>query len=153
MEITRKELEIAASVVAFSVSLAASVVLGAWIVSRLPPDYLQNGHAPDPIAEARPAWQRMLLKIGKNTAGVLLIALGVILSLPGVPGQGVLTILVGVMLLDVPFMRRLERRILANPTVLRGVNRLREGRGHPPLEPPREPPAEPPREPPPPDHL
>ena len=40
--------------------------------------------------------------IGKNMAGVLLVVLGILLSLPGVPGQGILTILLGIMLLDFP---------------------------------------------------
>jgi hypothetical protein len=40
--------------------------------------------------------------IGKNALGVLLVAIGVVLSIPGVPGQGLLTILLGVMLLDFP---------------------------------------------------
>jgi hypothetical protein len=49
------------------------------------------------------------------------------------PGQGVLTILLGIALLDLPGKRHLERRLIALPTVLRTINKLREKFGRPPL--------------------
>lgn len=69
----------------------------------------------------------------KNLAGLLLIVLGLGLSLPGVPGQGLLTILVGVILLDFPGKQRFERWLLRLPRVLRTVNRLRARYGREPL--------------------
>jgi hypothetical protein len=42
--------------------------------------------------------------------------MGIILALPGVPGQGILTVLIGVMLLEFPGKRRLERAIVGRPT-------------------------------------
>ena len=48
------------------------------------------------------------------------------------PGQGILTILAGIMLLDFPGKHRLLRWIVAHPQVLRTLNWLRR-RGHPPL--------------------
>jgi len=71
--------------------------------------------------------------IGKNILGVLLVALGIVLSLPGVPGQGLLTILLGIMLLDFPGRHRLEQKLLSRPTIVNGINRLRERFGKPPL--------------------
>ena len=65
----------------------------------------------------RPRWQRVLLKIGKNTLGVLLVLIGIVLSLPGVPGQGLLTILIGVIMLDLPGKQRFERRLMTRPAV------------------------------------
>jgi hypothetical protein len=49
------------------------------------------------------------------------------------PGQGVLTILAGLLLMDVPGKRRIERRLLARPGVLSRVNWLRARFGRPPL--------------------
>jgi hypothetical protein len=72
--------------------------------------------------------------VGKNIAGVLLVALGVILSIPGVPGQGLLTVLLGVMLLDFPGRTRLEQKLLSRPTVVNAINGLRGRFGKPPLE-------------------
>jgi hypothetical protein len=56
------------------------------------------------------------------------------MSLPGVPGQGVLTILLGVMLLDFPGKRRLEYKLISQPRVFNNINRLRARFDKPPLE-------------------
>lgn len=124
--------EIAGGIALFVVSLVGSVAAAAIVLCRLPVDYLvSDEHAA--IDDSRPRFQRLLLTVGKNVLGAVLVVLGVVLSLPGVPGQGILTILVGVMLLDVPGKRKLERRILGRPAVLRSVNRLRARFGRPPL--------------------
>ena len=52
------------------------------------------------------------------------------------PGQGLLTLLIGLMLTDFPGKYRLEKRLIAQPGVLKAVNWLRARAGHPPLEPP-----------------
>ena len=70
----------------------------------------------------------------KNLFGVFLVALGIVLSLPGVPGQGVLTILMGAMLLDFPGKRRVERWLLRRRGVFTSINRLRARFGRRPLE-------------------
>ena len=49
------------------------------------------------------------------------------------PGQGVLTILAGLALLDFPGKRALELKILKRPSILGAVNWLRERRGREPL--------------------
>jgi hypothetical protein len=55
------------------------------------------------------------------------------MSVPGVPGQGLLTILIGVMLLDFPGKRRLERWLLRRRGVLAAINKVRARYGRPPL--------------------
>jgi hypothetical protein len=47
------------------------------------------------------------------------------MSIPGVPGQGILTILLGIMLLDFPGKRDLEHRLVSQPRVLNTINKLR----------------------------
>jgi hypothetical protein len=59
--------------------------------------------------------------------------LGIILSLPGVPGQGILTILLGLIFLDIPGKRPLEARIIRRPAVLSAINKLRARYDKPPL--------------------
>lgn len=116
--------EIAGGIALFVVSLVGSAAAAAIVLCRLPVDYLvcEEHAAPE---DSRSRFQRLVRTVGKNVLGAVLVVLGVVLSLPGVPGQGILTILVGVMLLDVPGKRKLERRILCRPAVLRSVNRLR----------------------------
>jgi hypothetical protein len=64
----------------------------------------------------------------------LLVALGIVLSLPGVPGQGLLTVLLGLMLLDFPGRRRLEQKLLSRPSIVNAINHLRARFGKEPLE-------------------
>jgi hypothetical protein len=70
----------------------------------------------------------------RNLLAVALVGLGIILSLPGVPGQGLLTILLGIMLSDFPGKERLERKIVGYPKVLQALNRLRQRFEKPPLQ-------------------
>ena len=66
--------------------------------------------------------------------GLALIALGLLLSGPGIPGQGLLTIVIGLILLDYPGKRKLERRLAARPVVLRAINRVRTRFRRPPMK-------------------
>jgi hypothetical protein len=77
---------------------------------------------------------RALALVGKNLAGVVLVLLGLIMALPGVPGQGLLTALIGLTLLSFPGKRRVERRFVRIPALLRAINRLRARFARPPLE-------------------
>jgi hypothetical protein len=72
--------------------------------------------------------------VGKNIGGLLLVAVGIVLSLPGVPGQGLLTVLLGIMLLDFPGKHRLEQKLLSRPSIVNAINKLRARFGEKPLE-------------------
>jgi hypothetical protein len=123
---------IALSVGLFLVGFFGSIAFVSWVILRLPPTYFQNKHPTAFWSDRHPLlrWSALVIK---NLIGVLLILIGIILALPGVPGQGVLTILIGVMLVDFPGKRRLEQSIVSRPVVLNAINRLRERRGKEPL--------------------
>jgi hypothetical protein len=112
-------------VLTFVVSLGAV----AAVVVRLPANYFREDYM-SPLAEQHPIvrWTGVILK---NVLGTLLVLLGLFLSLPGIPGQGLLTILIGVMLLSFPGKRRLERRLVSRPSVLAAINALRAYFGKP----------------------
>jgi len=121
-------------VVALSLALAVgSLALGTVIVVRWPADQFK-GERPPPFLPSHHPWVRALAHFGKNVGGALLVLAGVIMSLPGVPGQGLLVILIGVSLLDVPGKRRLERRLVARPLIRRTLDHLRARFGRPPLD-------------------
>ena len=109
---------------------AGSLALVLRITLALPEDYFER-----PAVPRGASWT--LARIGRNVGGLLLIAVGAVLSIPGIPGQGVLTMLVGVLLLDFPQRQRLERALLGRPGVLPTLNRLRARFGRRPLRPPR----------------
>jgi hypothetical protein len=122
--------------VAFSVALAvamaaASAAVVGFVLARLPADYFVNPAARLPI-DRHPVL-KVLFVVARNALGYFLIALGAVLSLPGVPGQGLLTIFMGVMLIDFPGKHRFERWLVTRRVVLSGINRLRARAGRPPL--------------------
>ncbi|MGH7389758.1 MAG: hypothetical protein ACREM3_09915 [Candidatus Rokuibacteriota bacterium] len=122
-----------AGVAAWVVATVLTLAIVALVVVSLPPTYFV-GEAPAPRASRGPAGRLWL--VARNALGVVLIVLGALLSLPGVPGQGLLTMLIGVMLVDFPGRRRFERALARRAGVLAVLNRLRARWGKPPLLPP-----------------
>ncbi len=67
------------------------------------------------------------LKIVRTALGFALIALGIAMIV--LPGQGVLTILVGLSILDLPIKHRMIAKILGNRKVHAGIDKLRRKAG------------------------
>jgi len=103
-----------------------------YLIVRLPSNYFCHSRPRDFWTDRHPLirWTGL---VAKNLAGALAVVLGVILSLPGIPGPGVLSILIGIMLLDFPRKRELERRLVSRPAVLGAINKMRARYGRPPL--------------------
>jgi hypothetical protein len=74
--------------------------------------------------------------IVKNLLGIVFIVAGLIMLL--LPGQGVLTILIGLTLMNFPGKHALERWIVRQPAVLRAINWIRAKAHQPALEFPAE---------------
>ncbi|MDY6831490.1 MAG: PGPGW domain-containing protein [Thermodesulfobacteriota bacterium] len=109
-----------------------TLVLVPWLAARIPADYFTHGRRhKGPLSDEHPAL-RILLMAGKNLLGILVIAAGLVMLV--LPGQGLLTLFLGVLLLDFPGKYRLERWVVSRGPVLRTVNRLRRRAGRRPLE-------------------
>ena len=117
----------------FLVSFFVNLGIVSLILVKLPADHFSKNRKTKFWAGPRPAIHAAKV-IGKNIGGVLLVALGIVLSLPGVPGQGLLTVLLGIMLLDFPGRHRLEQKLLSKPSIVNSINRLRERFDKPPLQ-------------------
>jgi hypothetical protein len=116
----------------FVLSLAVSFAALAIVSVKIPRNYFSSHYRQDFLPNS--SWiVRWGATIAKNALGVILILLGVVLSLPGIPGQGILTILLGLIMLDIPGKRPLECRIVKAPKVLSSINKLREKFGKEPL--------------------
>jgi amino acid transporter len=115
-------------IITFAISLAAV----SFILVRIPPDYFRK-ERPRELWADKPRAVRLLGLVAKNVLGVVLVALGIVMSIPGVPGQGILTILLGIMLLDLPGKRDLENKLVSRPQVLKTINKLRHKFGKPNL--------------------
>ena len=109
-------------------TLVFSIALAGWLIVRVPPDYFKGEKRT--ALKNRPLWMKIL----KNIGGVVLVLIGLVLSVPGVPGQGLLLVLCGLMLLDIPGKYKLERKILSLRPIRSAANRIRAWRGRPPLE-------------------
>jgi hypothetical protein len=68
----------------------------------------------------------------RNVIGVVFVLAGVVMLV--LPGQGLLTILIGLLLVDFPGKRALELRLVRRPRLLAFLNRMRARRGRPPLQ-------------------
>ncbi len=112
------------SVLIFLITFGASLAIVSLVLVKLPATYFKKSHKRKFLAN-RPPIVRGVAIIGKNLLGAVLVVLGILLSVPGVPGQGTLTILLGVMLLNFPGKRRLEHWIVSRPKILRAINKLR----------------------------
>jgi len=117
----------------FIATLLVSLAIVTIVLVRIPPDHFKKGHNTRFWSGPRPALRAAGI-IGKNILGILLVVLGIILSIPGVPGQGLLTVLLGIMLLDFPGKSRLEQKLLSRPGIVNTINRVRERFQKPPLE-------------------
>jgi hypothetical protein len=125
------------------VSWIALLVFSLWAVRHfllsIPADYFTHEHRPlERWRDLHPILRRALI-IGKNALGAMLVVLGVIMLFT--PGQGVLALLLGVSLMDIPGKREVERRIVQRPSVLKLVNLMRANANRPALRfsPPEQP--------------
>lgn len=110
------------SLLTFLLSLALVPVL----LARIPADYF--------IAEEiAPGGTKMtnihysLVWLLRNIAGLLLIITGVAMLV--LPGQGLLTVFLGLFVADFPGKRKLEKQIVIVPAVYKSINWVREKKG------------------------
>jgi hypothetical protein len=76
-------------------------------------------------------------KIARNAVGALLVLLGIAMLV--LPGQGLLTVIVGLTLLDLPWKKKLLRKLLTNAKVKHAIDAMRSRAGRGPLIPPQVP--------------
>lgn len=116
----------------FLASLLVSFLAILIVVVKIPENYFSSHYRQDFMPDS-PFWVRWGAFVLKNLLGVFLILLGILLSLPGVPGQGLLTILLGLIMLDIPGKRPLEAKIIKRPAIRKAINDLRARFNKPPL--------------------
>lgn len=116
----------------FLLSVALSVVVAAIVLVNIPANYFHSDYEHHFLTDRHPVLRAIAI-VSKNVVGAFLIILGIILSLPGVPGPGLLTIFIGLILTDIPGKRALEVKFIERPTILSAVNKLRAKHGRPPL--------------------
>lgn len=94
------------------------------LIVKLPSDYFirQRSQRPRLASRKHPAMMLIYL-ITKNVLGVMIIFAGIAMLF--LPGQGIITIIVGLSLLNFPGKRRLVRYVVCHSFIIRPVNRFR----------------------------
>lgn len=111
-------------------TFVGTLVLVPWLLSRLPADYFAARRPRSALRESHPVI-RMVLLVLKNLLGLVLLAAGIAMLV--LPGQGLLTVLLGLSLLNFPGKFALERAIVSRQAVRRGIDWIRRRANRPPL--------------------
>lgn len=107
-----------------------SLIAIPFILVRLPTDFFDT-RVPRRWMENHHPVLRLLGHVVKNVVGVIFLFVGFLMLF--LPGQGILTMLIGVTMLDFPGKRKLEARMIGQPAVLNAINNMRQKFGKPPL--------------------
>ena len=100
-----------------------------WLVALIPEDYFINRKASKMRSSNPVLWYIVL--IIKNVVGYSLVLGGIMMLV--LPGQGVFTIIIGLMLSNYPGKYSIERKFIAIPSILKSINWLRQKSNKPPL--------------------
>ena len=108
-----------------------TLLLVPLILACLPQDYfVSRNRRRLPWVEQHPI-TRITLLLLKNLVGAILVLTGVIMLV--LPGQGILTIMAGLVLVDFPGKFHLERWIISQRSMLKAINWIRDKSGIPHL--------------------
>jgi hypothetical protein len=114
----------------FVVSMIVSLLIVGVVMVRIPENYFSSHYQHDFLPNS--SWlTRWGAVVAKNFAGLILVIAGIVMLIG--PGQGILTILIGLILMDIPGKRPLEARLIKRPVILAAVNSFRAKYNKPPL--------------------
>lgn len=108
-----------------------SLILIPILISRMRPDYFVTPNAESHTWLGRHPVARSIARLLKNALGVVLLFAGLVMMV--LPGQGVITLLVALSLLEFPGKRTLELRLIHQRHVSSVINWTRSRAGRPPL--------------------
>jgi len=101
-----------------------------WLVSLIPSDYFINKKTSKFKSKYPVIW--LVSMIIKNLIGYVLIIGGILMLV--LPGQGLFTIFIGLMMSNYPGKYFIERKFIAIPSVLKTINWLRKRSNQEPLK-------------------
>ena len=104
-----------------------SLLLLPWLIKQIPTDYFQRNQA-----RHKPGKLFSPINIVRNLLGFIILLAG--LAMFVLPGQGILTALVGIALMQFPGKCRLEHWLISRNGVLSAVNWLRRKTNSPELK-------------------
>ena len=120
----------AATMLAISLlTFVGTCVMLPILILRLPPTYFLEDDRPKPLSRFLPL--HYVLMALKNLLGLAFVLLGVVLLF--LPGQGLLTLVIGLTIMNYPGKFAIERWLARRPGALNAMNWLRTRFDKPPL--------------------
>lgn len=108
-----------------------SLIAAPMIVARLPHDYFVRQQRGPLREHKRLRAFFMLWLVLKNILGALFVLAGIAMLI--LPGQGILTIFVGALLIDGPYKREFVLWLVSRKRILKSLNWLRRNNNKPPF--------------------
>lgn len=118
------------------VVLVVTIIALPLVVKQLPVDYFVSEKREPARGTRKHPMVWAVLSLLKNLVGLVMILAGIIMLV--LPGQGTVTILIGLAISNFPGKYKLERRIACQPAIGATINKIRQLTGSPPLEFPTE---------------
>jgi len=116
---------------ASAISMIIGLLLLPVFITRIPVDYFSHPHRHYLSASSRHPVIRLLIAGIKNLLGMVFVVAGILMLF--LPGQGLLTLFVGLIIMNYPGKFALERWLIQRPYVFPAINWLRTKYDHPPL--------------------
>ena len=106
-----------------------SLIAIPFIITRLPQDYfIRHNQVVRQRRKRHPLLMR-ILSLVRNLVGLLLVAAGLVMLI--LPGQGLLTILIGISIMDFPGKHQKITWLASRPGVRKSLNWIRRRAGKP----------------------
>ena len=108
-------------------------ILGiSWFVAQIPEDYFMLSKRQTSKWQQQKPILRFIVVVAKNILGLSLIIGGLLMLV--LPGQGLLTIVTGLLLVNYPGKYKLEQKLVLMPSIYKALNWIRFKAKKPPLQ-------------------
>ncbi len=111
-----------------ALAFIGTLIVVPLLLIRMPADYFTRQR---PYYHGRHPIIHWTILISKNLLGIIFLLSGIAMLF--LPGQGIITILMAISLLNFPGKRYLEQQLICLPGILATVNKIRQRAKQPPL--------------------
>lgn len=107
------------------ITFVISIVVIPLVISKLPAEYFLPSHRQH--ASSSFGLRSKSILVLKNILGAILVCAGFLMFF--IPGQGLLTMIIGLGLMNFPGKYEMERKLVSRPAVLKSMNWIRNKAG------------------------
>ncbi|QEN03869.1 hypothetical protein EW093_03850 [Thiospirochaeta perfilievii] len=108
-----------------AITFLVSLIIIPFVIINLSPDYFKGANKP--LYRYKNLFIRYFVLILKNIVGYIFIILGVIMLF--IPGQGLLSITLGLLFINFPGKKSLEYKFFSNKKISKVINSIRKKAG------------------------